>query len=374
MKELESSRPHTLTAINSSIKNHLTEDITSVVKEEVIEAKENMNPVSSSQPILSDPVKMAELLSRFERIASITHPGVDSKAKAVDLMKILQDQIAAANRKKFKSPAAVTDLHNYSKLKAEPSVSAPSTSTAVVLPQASQTNITSVNITASNSGDIFHSDPFEGLFAVPDDQSHLMAPASMAANSRSHQIFTQNIVAAPAFVSNTCHANVSKLPCQSSTGSNAISSHDLFSEAHHEIMKEAIKPQQLLSSHAPTTEYSNVQFPASEQHNFVMSNQPLSAASNIVYQTPAPAAKLISAPVKRERGLSIQMPTPRVNMPEMDLNFESLLFGSPGAVGGSNKVSTISTPEVLKPLVDTPDSGSFDLLSYLCDVSMVTLF
>ncbi|KAK3915375.1 Cell death specification protein 2 [Frankliniella fusca] len=357
VKKLQPSRLQTLTTLpDSSVKNHLHSEsqLPVTVKEEVTDIKENMNPVVAPQNFLSDPIKMAELQMRIERITSVTHPGVNSKAKANDLMKILQQQIAALNKKKYSSPAAISDLHNYSKIHLAQGV--PSTSTAGIQFQPPKAVMTSVAEVAQNDS-IFHSDPFENLFATPVNQTQIVASYGHTAvppSTSSHHSYSSNATPTPTFVSNSGGSNSVKPMVQSS----AVQENDLFFEAHHEIMKIASKPQEGLSQPSiqfvqPSTQYSAPQPQAFSASTF----------------TTAPTG---FSSMKKESGLSIKMPPPRVNMPDLDLNFDALLFGSPGVIAGGNKTPAISTPEVLKSLVETPDPETFDLLSYLCDDKLNT--
>lgn len=362
VKGLQPSRLQTSTLPASSLKNHLhsESELPVAVKEEVTDIKENMNPIVASQNFLSDPIKMAELQMRIERITSVTHPGVNSRAKAADLMKILQQQISALSKKKNSSPAAISDLHNYSKIQLGPGV--PSTSTAGTQLQTPQAAMTSTAVTAQNDG-IFHFDPFENLFPAPVTQPQIVAPSwPMVApqTTSSHQSFSSNIVPAPAFVSSSYGSNSVK----PAIVSGAIQGTDLFFEAHHEIMRSATKSQQIQNQPPVHLLQSQPQFSVPQPQVFSSTSQTLSV--------PTVSQSTGFSSAKKESGLSIKMPPPRVNMPELDLNFDALLFGSPGVIAGSIKTPAISTPEVLKSLVETPDPESFDLLSYLCDDKLNT--
>lgn len=366
----DSSRPQTLTSTStSSTRTNLVNEIQSTnvnVKEEVLDTKENMNPIMSPQALLSDPIKMAELQLRLERIASHTHPGVNSKSKAADLMKILQEQIAELNKKRYKSPAAVSDLHNYhSRVQ-----SIPSTSSAGTQPLYAQAAVSSAPMLSENSDDIFQSDPFDGLFSSPEVQiQQVEQPVvpQVSVGNVSHQILVQNLTAAPVFVSsNFLQPNSLEAMSHMSTGGPSSGNGDLFSQAHHEVMRQSSKMHQSHPQHQNLNQSSHLQLPVSASHQ-QQTFQPM-------YQAPQVSSShhpVRTIPVKNEGSLTLQLPTSRVNMPELDLNFDALIFGTSGSTSNSCKVSAISTPEVLKPLVETPDPESFDLLSYLCDVSII---
>ena len=364
--KLASSKPTTLTTTStSSTRNNLaseTQCATAIVKEEVIDTKENMNPITAPQPLLSDPIKMAELQLRLERIASHTHPGVNSKAKAADLMKILQEQIAGLNKKKYRSPAAVSDLHNFHSK--ELGLNSPSTSVVESQTLFAQPAVSSAPMMSGNANDIFHSDPFDGLFSSPDVQMHQVGQSVgsqlSGGNESSHPIIVQNLTVAPLFVSSNLHQQgPEEGTAQVASSGHTFESHDLFSEAHQEIMRQSTKVQQ---SHVEPQHLNQMLIPASQSQTF-HTMHPVPQVSN--NQLPVRANL-----TKNFVDLTLQLPSSRGNMPELDLNFDALLFGTPGSAPSCSKVPAISTPEVLKPLVETPDPESFDLLSYLCDVSM----
>ncbi|XP_034234813.1 uncharacterized protein LOC117641521 [Thrips palmi] len=376
VKELESSKPQNLTASTyPSMKNPFNQEPISavVIKEEVIDTKENMNPIVAPQPqaqpqallqpFLSDPIKMAELQMRFERIASIAQPGGNSKSKAADLMKLLQGQIVALNKKKYRSPAAISDLHNQqTKVHAGPTVHASET-----LHSFSQPSV------VGNADDIFQVDPFDGLFSVAESQSQAAHP--IVSQTASPQMFFQNATVAPAFIQNTFHTSPGKV-IPAGAGNIAPRNSNLFFEAHHEILKEAPKPQQLsnvIPQHQPVAQLpvqpvvqSIAQLPLQQQ--FAGPQQAYHQVHSSV-NTPVP-----SHPQRSASGITMQRPPLRLSMPELDaINFDALLFGSPGTLAGVSKMqSMMSTPEVLKPLVDTPELENFDLLSYLCDDKAAT--
>lgn len=361
VKELESSKPQNLiAATDQSMKNLFNQEPISavVVKKEVIDTKENMNPIvapqpqAQLQPFLSDPVKMAELQMRIERIASIAQPGGNSKSKAADLMKLIQGQIFALNKKKVNSPAAISDLHNHEvKVQSAPSVSAMETQRTF-----------SQNASDGNADAIFQSDPFDGLFTGSEAQAQ-------AAQLASSQMFYQNTTVAPAFIQNTFHASPGKVI----PGGNVVSQNsNLFFEAHHNILKEATKPQ--LLPHPPPVPQIQVQLMAQPVDQ--PSLQPQVATQNQVINQARQSAHLQMQSHRQQSasGPTIQRPPLRLNMPDLDaINFDALLFGSPGTLAGVSKMQTMmSTPEVLKPLVDTPELENFDLLSYLCDDKVAT--
>lgn len=344
--ELDSNRPQVL-----PIKSHHNYNSTTTVavKNEAVDAKENMNPLVMPHLFLADPAKMAELQRRCERIASLSQPGGSNKAKGADLMKIVQEQIAALNKKRYRSPAAVSDLHNYSKIEAAQYM--PSTSTVESHPVQ-----TAAPVMSGAPGDIFQSDPFEGLFTVSDHMQAGVQFQAPAVSTGSHQQFPE-VVTAPTSGADLYHSNsAGPLGLGSTTTGVVGRGSDLFFEAHHEIMRGASKPQHLLNQ--PKLLLNQQQIAAPSQ-SFLATNQMLNA--------PGVGIPRHAAPTKN--GLTIQLPPPR--LPEMDLSFENL-FGSPGVLPGVNKVQAMSTPEVLKPLVETPDPESFDLVSYLFDDKLNT--
>lgn len=378
VKELESSKPQSLTATTyPSMKNPYNEELipeVAVVKEEVIDAKENMNPIvvpqpqAQLQPFLSDPIKMAELQMRFERIASIAHPGGNSKSKAADLMKLLQEKIVALNNKKYISPAAISDLPNH-QVKVEAQASINSSKTQLTYPQ-----VTSVT---GNAVDIFQADPFEGLFSASDAQAQAAQP--IVSQIASSQMFYQNTAIAPAFIQNTFHDSSGKVIPGAAVNVVPRNS-NLFFEAHHEILREAPMPPQQLS-HLPPQPQPAVQLvtqpvlqPVAQpplQLQLAASQPAFHQAHQLINPQMSSHPQHLVSGSARASGAKMQKPPLKLNMPDLDvMNFDALLFGSPGTLAGVSKMHPImSTPDVLKPLVDTPELENFDLLSYLCDVS-----
>lgn len=371
VKELESSKPQNLTATSyPSMKNPSNQDPIAavVIKEEVIDTKENMNPIvvphpqAQLQPFLSDPVKMAELQMRFERIASIAQPGGNSKSKAADLMKLLQLQIEALNKKKYRSPAAISDLHNQqAKVQVEPNANTSECHNTFSLAAPS---------VAGNATDIFQSDPFDGLFSGSEAQLQAVHP--IVSQIASPQMFYQNPTVAPAFIQNTFHASPGKV-MPGSAGNIVPRNSNLFFEAHHEILKESPKPSPVLS-HLPPQPQPVPQLVAQPVAHPQLQQQ-FAVPPQVFPQAHQPMNAPMSSHVQRPAsGVPMQRPPLRLNMPDLDaMNFDALLFGSPGTLAGVSKLqSVMNTPEVLKPLVDTPELENFDLLSYLCDDKAAT--